>query len=377
MRDLSHVRNVIVKVGSTSLTDSSGNIDDEKMLKLVTQLAYIKRKGMQVILVSSGAQAAGMGVLGLEKKPKDMARKQALAAIGQAKLMEHYEDLFGIFHLKCAQILVNHGDFDDRKRLQNLENAMEALLKYDVIPVINENDTLAVEEIRVGDNDTLASLIVPVADGDMLVLMSDIDGLYDDNPKENPSARLIPYVSDVEEVKQFAGESSSDVGTGGMITKINAARMVNAYGCDMAILNAGRENALRDFIDGQEVGTLFDGHRERELSAREHWIMYRSNPKGRILVDDGAFTAIRSRHTSLLPKGITGVEGDFMASAVVEIVNAEQELCGKGIVNYSSDEIRLIRGRKTDEIEEILQHKVSDEVIHANNLVVIRENAER
>ena len=372
MRDLSHIRHVIVKVGSSSLTDQNGKINDEKMLKIVSQLAYIKRKGMHVTLVSSGAQAAGMGVLGLDKKPANMSQKQALAAIGQAKLMEHYEDLFRIFDVKCAQILVNHGDFDDRKRLANLTNAMEALLNYGVIPIINENDTLAVDEIKVGDNDTLASLIVPAVDGDILILMSDIDGLYDDNPNENPAARLIPYVSDVKDVEEYAKDSSSAVGTGGMITKINAARMVNAYGCDMAILNAGTEDSLRRFIDGEEIGTLFDGHRERDLSSKQHWIMYRSNPKGRIIVDQGAFQAIQSRHTSLLPKGIVDVDGDFMMSAVVEIAGPDGELCGKGIANYSSDEIKLIKGLNTSEIESVLHYKDYDEVIHANNLVVIR-----
>ena len=342
------------------------------MLNIVSQLAYIKRKGINVILVSSGAQAAGMGVLGLNKKPRAMPKKQALAAIGQAKLMQHYETLFRIFKLKCAQILVNHGDFDDRKRLANLQNAIGALLKYDVIPIVNENDTLAVEEIKVGDNDTLASLMVPVVDADLLVLMSDIDGLYNDNPNENPDAELISYVSCVKDVAQFAKDSSSGVGTGGMITKINAAEMVNAYGCDMAIINAGTSEALRKFMDGEEIGTFFDGHKVRDLSSREHWILYRSSPKGQVVVDDGAFLAIQNKHTSLLPKGIVGVNGDFMAASVVDVVSTSGELCGRGVVNYSSDEIKLIKGLKTSEIETILHYKDYDEVIHANNLVVIK-----
>jgi len=371
MRDLSHIKNVIVKVGSSSLTDEAGNLNEEKMLKIVSQLAYIKRKGMHVILVSSGAQAAGMGVMGLGKKPKEISEKQALAAIGQARLMKYYEDLFGIFRIRCAQILVNHGDFDDRKRLQNLENAMASLLEYDVIPIINENDTLAVEEIKVGDNDTLAALMVPAVDADVLILMSDIDGLYDDNPNDNPNAKLISYVGEIKDVEQYAKDSSSAVGTGGMITKINAAKMVNAYGCDMVIMNAGAENALRCFIDGEEIGTLFDGHKERDLSARKHWIRYRSNSKGQIVVDDGAFRAIKTKHTSLLPKGIVDVKGDFMFSAVVEVVNGAGDICAKGITNYSSDEIRLIKGLDTSEIESILHYKDYDEVIHANNLVVV------
>ncbi|MCR4924220.1 MAG: glutamate 5-kinase [Lachnospiraceae bacterium] len=373
MRDLTHIQNVIVKVGSSSLTDSNGKINDEKMLKIVSQLAYIKRKGMNVILVSSGAQAAGIGILGLDKKPCEIPKKQALAAIGQAKLMQHYENLFRIFNLTCSQVLVNHGDFDNRKRLINLENTMEAMLNYGVIPIVNENDTLAVDEIKVGDNDTLAALMVPAVNGDILILMSDIDGLYNGNPNTDPNAKLISYVSDVNDVEEYAEDSSSALGTGGMVTKLNAARMVNAYGCDMAIINAGGENTLIRFIDGEEIGTLFDGHRERPLSARKHWIMYRSIVKGQIIVDDGAFAAIRNKHTSLLPKGILDVKGDFMISSVVEIMDKKGNVCARGIVNYSSDEIRLIKGINTNEIESRLNHKDYDEVIHANNLVVIKE----
>lgn len=374
MRDLSHIRNVIVKVGSSSLTDAAGVISDEKMLGLVSQLAYLKRKGMNVTLVSSGAQAAGMGALGLKKKPKAMPQKQALASIGQAKLMEHYEELFRIFRLGCAQVLLNHGDFDDRHRLLNLYNALDALQKYDVIPIINENDTLAVDEIRVGDNDTLSSLLVPVVDADILILLSDVDGLYDDNPNENPNARLISYVEDSQAVEQYAKDAVSNVGTGGMITKINAAKMVTAFGCDMAILNAGADNSLRRFFEGEEIGTLFDGHRGENLSAKAHWILFRSSVRGQIVVDTGAFRAIREKHTSLLPRGIVDVQGDFMAASVVEIVNRKGEVCGKGITYYSSDEIRLIKGLKTSEIESVLHYKDHDEVIHANNLVVVRDN---
>ncbi|MCR5255123.1 MAG: glutamate 5-kinase [Acetatifactor sp.] len=373
MRDLTHIKNVIVKVGSSSLTDGNGHVSDEKMLKIVEQLVYIKRKGMNVILVSSGAQAAGMGVLGLNKKPREIVKKQALAAIGQAKLMEHYENLFSIFDVKCAQILVNHGDFDDRKRLMNLENVMGTLLKMDVIPIVNENDTLAVEEIKVGENDTLAALIVPAVDGDLLVLMSDIDGLYDDNPNENKNAKLIDYVDDIEDVREFAKDSSSKVGTGGMITKLKAAKMVNAYGCDMAIINASAKDGLKKLLDGEEIGTLFDGHKEKDMSAKKHWILYRSSVKGKVVVDDGAFKAISEKHTSLLPKGIVDVKGDFMISSVVDIVNTDGLVCGKGMVNYSSDEIKLIKGLPTGRIKEVLHYKDYDEVIHADNLVVIKE----
>ena len=195
MRNLEHVKHVIIKIGSTSLCNEDGQLDKERILKLIQQIAVLKRKGLKVTLVSSGAISSGMGVLNLSEKPNEISKKQALAAIGQAHLMQIYEDLFSLFHLKCAQILLNHDDFDHRKRLMNLSYALSSILDYDVIPIINENDTLAVDEIKVGDNDTLSALLLPIVDAQLLVLVSDIDGLYDDNPHTNPMAKLL---SDIE-----------------------------------------------------------------------------------------------------------------------------------------------------------------------------------
>ena len=247
MRDLSNIKNLIIKIGSSSLCDDEGNINKEKILNLIQQIAYIKRKGISITLVSSGAINAGVHVMNLECRPQTIPQKQALAAIGQASLMQIYEDLFSLFNLKCAQILLNHDDFDDRKRLMNFNNAMQALIEYDVVPIINENDTLAVEEIKVGDNDTLASLVVPAVNADMVVLVSDIDGLYDDNPHTNKNARLIRNVDGItKEIESMAKDASSKVGTGGMITKIRAAKVCNDFGCDMAIVNGNQPNVLID-----------------------------------------------------------------------------------------------------------------------------------
>lgn len=373
MRNLDHVSHIVVKIGSTSLCDSNGILNKEKILKLILQIAYIKRKGMKVTLVSSGAISAGMGVLNLNEKPKELDKKQALAAIGQAHLMQIYEDLFELFHLKCAQILLNHDDFDDRKRLMNLSNALGAILDYDVIPIINENDTLAVEEIRVGDNDTLSALVLPVVDAQLLVLVSDIDGLYDDNPHHNPDAHLIHEVDGVDEhIMEFAQDTSSRFGTGGMVTKLKAAKVVNDYGGDMAIINGQSETALIDLIEGKDVGTYFSGKSGRTLSSRQHWIMYRSSPKGQLIVDDGARDAIL-RHTSLLPTGILEVEGSFMTGSVIDVISQDHQLLARGIVNYSSDEIKLIKGKQSSQIEDILHYKDYDEVIHADNLVINKE----
>lgn len=373
MRNLDHVSHIVVKIGSTSLCDSNGTLNKEKILKLIFQIAYIKRKGIKVTLVSSGAISAGMGILDLESKPRELNRKQALAAIGQAHLMQIYEDLFGLFKLNCAQILLNHDDFDDRKRLMNLSHALNAILDYDVIPIINENDTLAVDEIKVGDNDTLSALVLPVVDAQLLVLVSDIDGLYDDNPHTNANAHLIHEVDGIDEhIMEFAKDSSSQFGTGGMITKLKAAKVVNDYGGDMAIINGQSDSSLIDLIEGKEVGTYFSGKSGRILSSRQHWIMYRSSPKGKIIVDDGAKDALL-RHTSLLSSGISEVEGSFMQGSVIDVMSQSEELLARGIVNYSSDEIKLIKGKQSGEIESILHYKDYDEVIHANNLVINKE----
>lgn len=372
MRDLRNIKNLIIKIGSSSLCDDKGNINKEKILNLIQQIAYIKRKGVNITLVSSGAINAGVHVMNLTERPQTIPQKQALAAIGQASLMQIYEELFSLFNLKCAQILLNHDDFDDRKRLMNFNNAMQALIDYDVVPIINENDTLAVEEIKVGDNDTLASLVVPAVNADMVILVSDIDGLYDDNPHTNKNAKLIKDVSEItKEIESMAKDASSKVGTGGMITKIKAAKVCNDFGCDMAIVNGNQQNVLVDLMEGKDVGTCFSGMAGRTLNSRQHWIMYRSMPKGSIVVDDGARSALINNHTSLLPKGIVDVKGNFLISQIVDIIDLNDNLLARGMVNYSSDEIKLIKGLNTSEIKKVLHYKDYDEVVHANNLVLV------
>lgn len=374
MRNLEKVKNIIVKIGSSSLCDQSGNIDKEKILNLIQQIAYIKRKNIKITLVSSGAINAGVHIMNLKQRPDTIPQKQALAAIGQASLMQIYEDLFSLFKLKCAQILLNHDDFDDRKRLMNFNNAMQAIIDYDVVPIINENDTLAVDEIKVGDNDTLASMIVPAVNADLVIIVSDIDGLYDDNPHTNKDAKLISNVAGITKtIENMAKDASSKVGTGGMITKIKAAKICNEFGCDLAIVNGNQPNVLIDLLEGKEVGTYFDSTPVRHLSSRQHWIMYRSMPKGKIIVDDGARLALVNKHTSLLPKGIVNVEGNFLMSQIVDIVDCNNDLIARGIANYSSDEIRLIKGLNSSEIETVLHYKDYDEVVHANNLVLVKE----
>ena len=372
MRNLTSIKRIVIKVGSSSLCNELGVIDKEKILHLVLQISKLLKRGYSVVLVSSGAIAAGMGALGLSKKPPTIPEKQALAAIGQGKLMQIYEDIFQLFNLKCAQVLLNHGDFDDRKRLMNLNHTMNALMNYGVIPIVNENDALAVDEIKVGDNDTLAALLVPVVEADLLVLISDIDGLYTANPHQNPDAQLLKYVEQVDEkIENMAGGVSSNLGTGGMMTKIRAAKIVNAYGSHMVIINGNEEYSLLHIFDEHESGTWFNGKSGKNLKAKTHWLAYRTSSKGQIVIDDGAARALRQYRKSLLPKGIVDVKLQFLMGQVVDIVNINGEKIAKGITNYSSEEIKLIKGYNTSDIESILHYKDYDEVVHANNMVII------
>lgn len=372
MRNIEGIERIVVKVGSSSLCNEKGQIQKGKILHLIMQLSKLVKLGYSVVLVSSGAIAAGMGALHLDRKPKTMPEKQALAAIGQARLMQIYEEIFELFEMKCAQVLLNHDDFDDRKRLMNLSNTINSLMNYGVIPIVNENDALAVDEIKVGDNDTLAALLLSVVEADLLVLVSDIDGLYDANPHENPQAKLIKYVDYVnEDIEKMAGGSSSQLGTGGMMTKIKAAKIVNDYGSHLAIVNGQKDDYLLRLFDEEENGTWFNGQSGKSLNAKAHWLTYRSSPKGEIMIDDGAVIALSQKRKSLLPSGVIGVHHHFLMGQVVDIVDSSGQRIAKGVSNYSSDEIKLIMGHNTNDIENILHYKDYDEIIHANNMVLI------
>ena len=373
MREVKGIKKIIIKVGSSSLCNKNGRIDQEKILYLILQISKLIKNGYSIVLVSSGAIAAGMGLLQLKAKPTTIPEKQALAAIGQAQLMQIYEEIFQLFDLKCAQVLLNHGDFDDRKRLMNLSNTMHALMDYGVIPIVNENDALAVDEIKVGDNDTLAALLVPVVDADLLVLVSDIDGLYTSNPHVDKDAKLLKFVDHVDEkIEKMAGGSSTQLGTGGMMTKIRAAKIVNDFGRHLVIVNGSKENSLLHIFDEQEEGTWFNGKSGKNLNARSHWIAYRSSSKGKVIIDKGASEALWLHRKSLLPTGIKAVEGHFLMGQVIDIVDENENKIAKGISNYSSEEIKLIMGHKSCDIEKILNYKDYDVIVHANNMVILK-----
>lgn len=365
---MKEVQRIIIKVGSSSLVLENGDLNEMFFNKLINTISTLMNNQKEVVLVTSGAIAIGMGKLGLSKKPKVMALKQACAALGQSTLMNEYEKYASKYNILCAQILVNHDDFENRKRMINLSNTLEELFKNKVLPIINENDALNVEEIKVGDNDTLSALVVPMVNADLLVLVSDIDGLYDKNPKQYPSAKKIDIVKKIDkEIDMMVGDITSNVGTGGMATKIKAARISTLAGCNMAIISNDDVDKISNIINGENVGTLFIS--DKVLHSKEHWIIYNTYAKGTIIIDDGAKDALLKRK-SLLPKGIIEVNGIFKDNDVVTIIDKQGNKIAKGISNYNSYEINNVIGKHTSEAKTILNSE-KEEIIHANSLVLI------
>lgn len=371
MRMLSDIERVVVKVGTSTLTNENGMLNQVKISHLVAQLAQLMIEGKQVVLVTSGAIGAGMGVLGLSERPETIPQKQACAAVGQVYLIDLYQRLLAQHGLFCAQMLLNHDDFTNRERLLNMTNMFTALFDQKVMPIINENDAVSVDEIKIGDNDTLGGLVASVVDADLYVILSDIDGLFTANPQTNPDASIIHHVDGLSaEIFQMAGGSGSKLGTGGMVTKLNAAKIVTTYGGKMLLLNGSEYNGITKGVTGEQIGTLFTDTKAKPLHAREHWIAYRSKASGLIIVDAGAKRAMIEKRTSLLPKGVSQVEGDFLIGEIVEISDEAGHVFAKGIVQYASHEISLIKGLHSQQIIDVLHEKHFDEIIHANNLVI-------
>lgn len=374
MRDFSNVKRIVLKIGSSSIVNADLSINQNMIYSLMKVFHQFKEMGIEVALVSSGAIALGMHKLKLTSRPKEMALKQACAAVGQARLMEAYNRNASEFGLVCGQILVNHDDFEVRKRMLYLSDTLDAMFKNGIIPIINENDALAVEEIKVGDNDTLASLIVPMINANLLVLFSDIDGLFDKNPKIYNDAKKIDVVEKInQEIYDMVGINPSNVGTGGMETKLNAAIISTNAGCDMIICNSLDIDKLKNIVDGENIGTLFKA-KAKGISSREHWMIFKAHSHGSIIVDNGLKNALNDKKVSILPKGILDVSGDFLKGTIIDILDENGNKLAKGITNYSSVEINLIKGLETNAAKSMLADYVKKEVIHANNLVVIRED---
>ncbi|MCD6506692.1 glutamate 5-kinase [Candidatus Poribacteria bacterium] len=369
------VKRIVVKVGTSSIVrkDDMG-LDEEKLDRIVDDLASVKSSGRDVILVTSGAIGAGAGKLGLRSRPRDIPTQQAAAAIGQSLLMNAYERSFSRHGITVGQMLLTRDDFSDRRRYTNISNTLIALLRYGVVPIINENDTVAVEEIKVGDNDMLSAFTTLLARADLLVILSDIDGLYTADPRKEPNAKLVDVVEEItDELRAFAGGKGGELGTGGMDTKLAAAEVVIGSGEMMVIANSSIQMPVTRLLKGERIGTLFLPRKKgRKLPGRKRWIAYSPRMKGAVRVDRGAYEALVRKGASLLASGIISVEGKFDFGDTIRCLDEKGREFARGLTNYSSEEIKKIMGHKTSEIELILGYRYYDEVIHRDNLVILK-----
>ncbi|MDQ7791633.1 MAG: glutamate 5-kinase [Clostridia bacterium] len=361
---------IVVKVGTSSLAYETGKLNLACIENLVRQMADLHNQGREVILVTSGAIGAGAGKIGLKSRPRTIPEKQACAAVGQGMLLHMYEKMFSEYGITVGQVLLTREDFADRRRFLNARNTLRALLRFGVLPIINENDTVAVNEIKFGDNDNLSALVAGLMDFEVLVMLTDTDGLYTANPRLDPEARLIASVDEITpEIEQLAGAAGSRLGTGGMVSKLHAVRVATHSGVTGVIARATVDNVLRRVLTGEEIGTVF-WPVATKMETRKQWIAYSTTVRGKIVVDEGAARALVQNGKSLLPSGVVGVEGVFEMGNTVSIVDPEGIELARGLTNFSSEEVDRIKGCKTGQISRILGGKRNEEIVHRNNMVL-------
>ena len=362
-------RRIVVKLGTNLLTGGTGRLDQTVMARLVAQIAVVAGHGVEVIVVTSGAIAAGKEKLGLYKKAKDIPYKQVLASVGQSRLMNIYDDLFSVHNLTVAQALLTRADLNDRSGYLNARNTLLALMELGVITIVNENDVVAVDEIRdakFGDNDNLSAMVANLADADLLLILTDLEGLFSADPRIVKDAKLIPLVEKITpEIERLAGGTLSTAATGGMVTKIEAAKLATASGVRVVIASGMETAIIERIVGGETTGTHFLP--QSEPDARQRWLLSGLAARGRIIIDDGAAKAVR-RCSSLLPAGVKSVDGIFKRGDIVRLVSQEGVPLGYGIANYDAAEVDIIKGEHSERIIEKLGHSYGDEVIHHNNL---------
>ncbi|MFO0847912.1 MAG: glutamate 5-kinase [Gemmataceae bacterium] len=358
---------VVVKVGTNVLADPSGRLDFPRIQALADQLQRVRAGGRRVALVSSGAIGAGVGKLNLGKRPTDLPHLQACAAVGQTALMQLYQEALDPHGVLPAQVLLTAADFDSRPRYLNMRHTLLTLFEYGCLPVINENDTVSVAEIKFGDNDHLAAMVANLLQAPLLVLLTNVDGLYTADPRSDPAAKLVPTVPHIDRaVSEMAGATKSSLGTGGMRSKLRAARLATAAGGAVVMANGGVDGVLDAVFAGEPVGTLFQAHADA-LPAWKRWLGFTARPKGTLRVDAGAVRAVREQGKSLLPVGLTTVEGEFGKGDVVAVVGPDGAEVGRGLTNYSAEDAGRIAGRKTDQLPGVLGEVRYVELIHRDN----------
>lgn len=367
--DLRAARRVVLKIGSRSLVGASLHQealsrDGTRFASVASQVSALREEGRAVVLVSSGAVALGRGCLAFAERPRSIAQLQACAAVGQSRLMRAWEDAFSALSAPVAQMLLSHDDLEDRERYLNARSALDALLELGAVPVINENDTVAVDEIRFGDNDQLAAMVCTLADADLLILLSDVEGLLDGD-----GAR-VPCVDDVDAVRSFVTRSTDDVGSGGMGSKLEAARRASRRGVPVVIADARDDSILARVLAGEDVGTLIVPSAAR-LPSRKHWIAYTLRPRGDLILDEGAARAIREGGRSLLPAGVVGVRGAFSPGDAVVLVGVDGGAIGRGLTRYGTADAATLAGARTDEIQTRLGFHGGDELVHRDDLVIL------
>lgn len=370
MTNVFSIKTIVVKVGTKVLTGKGYELDMGQIKVLSDQVAAISKKGIDVVLVSSGAICAGMGLLGLKGRPKQLSELQACAAVGQAHLMKMYDRFFRQRGLLTAQLLLTQEDLNDRKRYLNAKATFQALLREGVVPIVNENDTISTDEIKFGDNDKLSSLVANLIGADLLILLSNVDGLYryEGLKRDKTPIAVVDRITD--EIEALAEKGTDELGTGGMVSKLQAAKIVVNSGIPCIIANGKKENILTDIMEHKSVGTLFLPSSVK-MTARKRWIGFSARPKGKIRVDDGAKEALMKKDKSLLSSGIIELNGEFKRGDIIGIEDSLGKEFARGIVNYSFQELNSIKGLRTSEIYKVLGYKREDEVVHKDNLVIL------
>lgn len=371
-KNLIQAKRIVVKVGTSTITYPNCSRNFARIDKLARELADLHNQGKEIILVTSGAVAVGVERLGLKSKPKTIPGKQAAAAVGQGILMNTYEKFFGEYGQVVAQVLLTRTEVLDRHRYTNSRNTFMTLLKQHVIPIVNENDVVALDDLKIGDNDNMSALVAGIVDADLIIILSDVNGLYTANPATHPEAVLVSEVPVITPaIEASAGDAGTGFATGGMATKIQAAKAATSSGIDLVIASGTEPNAITKILRGESIGSLFIS-RENRLQFRKRWLAFGAKVVGKLIVDQGCAKAIcKAGACSILPAGIKAVEGSFEAGHTVSVADEKGYELARGLTHYSSSELELIKGHKTADILMLLGHKSFDEVIHRDDLVVL------